>query len=732
MKLQPIVTNIQAGILSAALELLLVISFAALIFSGPLAAHLATGLVVLLISSIIIGLAGTLGSSYPGMLVSLRTPMIPVLAAMVAATAAAMTAEGREADLLGTVIATLGVTSIVTGLALGLLGHFGLGRLVRYFPYPVMAGFFAGTGAYLLTGGLSVAAGQPVAWEHLSAWFSPGTLPQWGSALGCGVAFYVIQRRWDHWLIVPLVLLLGLATFHALVWSSGLTLEEVTASGWLPRLSAAPVSLLSFDLGHLSSVHWPTIATQAGSIAAVVVLCAVLLLLDVAGIEIIVNREIEPNRELKVAGVANVACGLVGGCPGVQSLMDTAFTSSLGGDRRLMGFVRLVCFVLMGVAGIGLVAVFPMFLLGGLIVWVGIDFLRTWGWEIRRELPPTDYLVVLLILLVCVWKGILTGILFGVVVSVVLFVITYSRLSSIKSELTGRDHASHIERAPEIREILDREGDRILILRLQGVIFFGTAGDLMGIIRARLAPAHGPSLEYLVLDLQHVDMIDASGVRSFSRLAQITESHGVSVVVTGHRGKMRGQLEGIGFFTEPEATAPVHRLQLSQLNEGVAWCEDRLLDRHGISESDAADTLEGRLAKLLGDEDAARSMVPFFQRQEHAAGDWLFRHGEPGDGLYLVDSGTVSVVIDTEEGDAHVVRVFTSGAVLGEMAVYMEGPRTASLRIDAPSVLFRLDADGLKRLQLRHPEAAGRFHASIVRMIAGRLDRSTRELQRHL
>ena len=217
MKLQSIITNVQAGVLSAILEVLGVIAFAALIFSGPLAAHLATGIVLLLISTTVIGLVGTLGSSYPGMLASLRTPMIPVLAAMVAATAATMTAEGRESDLLGTTIATLGITSIVTGLALGLLGRFGLGRLVRYFPYPVMAGFFAGTGAYLFTGGLSIAADQPVAWEHLSAWFSSETLPQWGSALGCGAAFYVIQRRWDHWLVAPLFLLLGLATFHGLV-----------------------------------------------------------------------------------------------------------------------------------------------------------------------------------------------------------------------------------------------------------------------------------------------------------------------------------------------------------------------------------------------------------------------------------------------------------------------------------------------------------------------------------
>ena len=117
----------------------------------------------------------------------------------------------------------------------------------------------------------------------------------------------------------------------------------------------------------------------------------------------------------------------------------------------------------------------------------------------RRELPATDYVVVLLILLVCVWQGILLGMLFGVVMSVVLFVITYSRLSSIKSEFTGRDHASHIERGPEIRKILDREGDCIVVLRLQGAIFFGTAGDLMGDIRNKLESGDGSRLKYLVL-----------------------------------------------------------------------------------------------------------------------------------------------------------------------------------------------------------------------------------------
>ena len=564
------------------------------------------------------------------MLVSLRAAVLPIIAAMVAAIAAEMTAHGLEAGLLATVIATLGVTSIVTGLVLGLLGHFGLGRFVRYFPYPVMAGLLAGTGVHLVTGGLSITADRPLAWADISAWSSPETLQLWDSAMMFGVTLHVIQRRWHQWFVVPVVMLLGLATFHAIVWSSGLILEEVAASGWLPQFSTYPVSLTSVDLGDLSSVHWPTVTAQAGSIAAVAVLCTILLLTDVAGIEIVANREIEPNRELKVAGAANAACGLVGGCPGVQALMDTAMVASVGGDRRLMGCVRVGCLALAVIAGASFLSVFPKFLLGGFLVSVGLDFLRRWAWEIRRELPATDYLVVLLILLVCVWQGILLGMLFGVVMSVVLFVITYSRLSSIKSEFTGRDHASHIERGPEIRKLLDREGDCIVILRLQGAIFFGTAGDLMGDIRDRLESGDGSRLKYLVLDFKHVTFLDASGARSFSRLAQLTENHGVSVVVTGHGSRIRRQLEGNGFFTAPEAVGPVRRIQFSQLDEGVAWSENRILDVLGISQANVVGSLEDWLADLLEDEDAARSMAPFFERQEYAAGDWLFRQGGAG------------------------------------------------------------------------------------------------------
>ena len=730
MKFQKDIENILAGIINGILAIFGTIALAALIFSGPLVEYLSTGIVLLMISTVVIALGGTLGSGYPGIIVALRSATIPIFSAMAAKIAVTMAAQGQVADVLATVIAAFGITSIVTGLVLVLVGQFGLGRLVRYFPYPVAGGIFAGGGFSLFTGGLSVA--QPIPWNDLAIWFSPEIIQQWAPSLIFGVFLYVVKRQWNQWFVIPILLLLGFVVFYTPLWLSGQALEAAMASGWLLELSDFPTLFPVFDFDDLSRVHWLTIAGQAGSIGAVAMLCVILLLLDVTAIEILVNREINPNRELKVAGVANLTCGLFGGCAGVQSLPDTALFYMSGGDRRLAGFVFVACILTVAFVAISFIRMFPIFIVGGLLVYMGIDFLLKWVWKARKELPLMDYIVVLLILTVCIWEGLLEGIIFGLLLSVILFVINYSRLASIRGEYTGRDRISHIERDPEIREILDREGDCILTMEVQGALFFGTAGDLIVVIREKLKSPEGLRLKYLVLDLRHVVFIDASGVTLFSRLAQVTENHGISVVITGHDERMGKQLEGIGFFTKPKAVARVHRCQFSQLSEGIAYCEDRILDDHKASRLVGTDTLEGRLSKMLGDEDAARQMVPFFHRQEPAAEDWLFRRGDLGDSLYIVDSGTVSVVIDAAYGGEHVVCVYTSGAILGEMAVYMEGPRTASVRVETPSVLYRLDAEALQHFQLRHPESAGRFHAAIVKMIAARLDRSTRELQHHL
>lgn len=52
-------------------------------------------------------------------------------------------------------------------------------------------------------------------------------------------------------------------------------------------------------------------------------------------------------------------------------------------------------------------------ILGGLLIYVGLEFLIDWLWKARDELPLSDYVVVILILIVIIFSDILQGVTFG-------------------------------------------------------------------------------------------------------------------------------------------------------------------------------------------------------------------------------------------------------------------------------------------------------------------------------
>jgi len=70
--------------------------------------------------------------------------------------------------------------------------------------------------------------------------------------------------------------------------------------------------------------------------------------------------------------------------------------------------------------------------------------------------------------------------------SVILFVVSYSKVEIIKHELTGKTFHSNVERSESIKNIIDDSGDQILILPLQGFIFFGSANRLLERIKLHL------------------------------------------------------------------------------------------------------------------------------------------------------------------------------------------------------------------------------------------------------
>jgi len=730
MSARALISNAMAGGLIGIINITVAISIAALMFAGTKPEYFASGVLMLLIGTVVSGVGGTLASGFPGVIVAPRSGLAPVFAGIVGGVIATMPAGGQQGAILPTIIMAVMITAFLTGTVLLALGHLRLGRLVRYIPYPVMGGFFAGIGIIFVQGGLSVASGESVSMGKLDGLLTADVLLRTVPAIIFGVTLYWVQRRWGHWATFPLFLVLGFGAFYVALYVGGWTRADAIADGWLPLVPGAEISLPLVDLSAIAVVDWSVVAAQSASMATVALLSAIMLLLDTSGIEIITERELDPNKELKVVGITNMLNGLAGGYPGVHAATDTAFTYKLGGTQRLTGIVYAAVIILAITAGMGFVATIPTFILGGLLLYIGIDFLVSWTWETRRNMPLHDYVVILLILAVIAALGILAGVTFGFFVMVVLFVITYSRLTMIKSEMDGTEHGSHVDRDPACRKLLNRKGHQIWIMRLQGFIFFGSADQFAERIKDRVSRKRdGTPIRYLVLDFRHVNQLDTSAVQAFRKLAQLSDKESVQVVLTEVTENLQIQLENIDFFTANDTA--VRRLALPQLDDGVAWCEDQILERQGYEPGRCGGSFESRLGKLLGDSTAAKELIPLFEPVEVQQGDYLFRQGEDGDCMYIVESGTAAVVVSSPDGRDRVVRIFQEGAVLGELALYTGAPRIASVRVEKSGTVLKLDAGHMEIMQRRHSRAARLFHAFVVKLLADKLDRATKELKHY-
>lgn len=718
--------NIISGSLLALVNISVAVSVAALLFAQTDPRLMVPGIAVLLMGTLVTGLGGSLFSDHKAVICSPRNGLVPVFAVMVSSIYISFDSQYSIAAE-ATIIAAIMVSTVVVGLFLLLLGRLKLGNLVRYIPYPVTGGFFAGIGYIFIQGGLTVAGGEQPSFEAVSnSEFIQLVTP----AVALALCLIMGKMFRDNALSVPAILFAAGLIFYAVLFLNEIGLDEAAANGQLPAIESTGSLIPVFNWDYVQEIRWMVIMEQADSIVVVALLCSVMLLLDVSGIELLAQKDLNPDHELQVMGYTNVVNGALGGFPGVHDVSDTALVETLGGKGRLTGFIYSTLMVAAILAGAEFMKIVPTFLLGGLLIYVGLEFLIDWVWKARDELPLSDYVVVILILIVIILSDILKGVTFGFFVAIILFVVNYSKLSVIKIETNGSDHASNVDRDLETRELLNKEGNRVLILVLQGFIFFGTADKLITSIRNRIKDPEAYKVDFLVLDFHHVSQLDTSAIITFSKLAQLSDREGFHIVISGADDGSLKQLVKHGFFTFGDQEW--ERVYKEQLDTAVDWCERSILADLKIDTGEHKLALADVLGRIAYEESDVKLLSDFFVTENRKAGEYLFNEGDKGESLYFVGSGSVLVVLKALNQKERILRKYKSGAILGEMAIYTGENRTASVRIEEDAQLFRLDKEKLEEMSRKFPASTAALHTYIVRVLAERLGRANRNLSRYI
>lgn len=97
-----------------------------------------------------------------------------------------------------------------------------------------------------------------------------------------------------------------------------------------------------------------------------------------------------------------------------------------------------------------------------------------------------------------------------------------------------------------------------------------------------------------------------------------------------------------------------------------------------------------------------------------AAGQQLFKKGDPGDSLYIVDRGVLEVMVRDESGAIQILDRLDAGSTVGEMALLTGQPRTAEVAAVVESRLLRISKTGFDHLAAQNPGIASGFALAIA------------------
>ena len=723
---EPLLAAVVLGAVAAVIGIMLQISLATLLYTGDLAPFLGAGIGTFLAGTLIMALVGSLTSSFPNTIIYAQEMPAMLLALAAGSIVASARAASDPQAHFYTVVVLVALSTLLTGLFFLLLGRFKLGNLIRYLPYPVVGGFLAGTGWLMVAGGIAVMSEIPVTLATLTTLLQPEVLARWLPGLVLASTALLLLRRYNHFLILPSLLTVAIGLCYMVLSAQGIPVATAQSQGWL--LGPFPADSLWTPLSpiNLAQVQWSAILAHSDTIGTVMLLSLVAVLLNISGMELSTGRDLDLNRELRTAGLANLAGGLGGGPTGFHALGLSNLAHSRAPDTRLVGivFALLVGFTLL--RGTAILSYIPTFVAGGLVLYLGLDFLAEWAYDTWFRLSHTDYAIVILIALAMNMIGVLAGVALGMLVAVILFVVDYSRISAIKHALSSRSYRSNVDRPLVQQQVLRAHGEEIYILQLQGFLFFGTAHTVFEQLHQRLAEKERPHPRFVVLDFRQARGLDASAALSIGKMVQVAQRHNFLLLFSHLSHPMEQRLRREILTTANQA---VWRI-FPDLDHAMEWCEEQILQVAQCANAfESPQTFEQFLTMLLHNgkmspshaSRAVAMVMDYVERLDVAAGHSLITQGDDPTGLYFIAAGQSTAQVETEDGRVIRLRTMQPGTVIGELSLYTGTTASASVVTLEPSTVYFLAAARLAQMEAQDPQVAVALHRAIAYTVSGRL-----------
>jgi sulfate permease, SulP family len=626
-------------------------------------------------------------------------------------------------------ILALGSLCVACAGALQILfGTLRLGTLVKFVPYPVVAGFMCGVAVLIVLAQVPHVLGVAPTVLHTPGLGWIGAVQPWTAVVSlatAGMVFVAAPR--SRRLPAALVGLLGgTALYYALratVATAGLGPTVGTLPTGLP-LPTALDSAFSLLATPAAGKHVVALVTSAAVIALIGALDS---LLGAAAIDNITETRHQANRELVAQGLGNVASALFGGVAIALSPAQAIAGWRAGGRTRATSYVSSAALLALMVGGARVLSELPIAVLAGIMLVVAWNLIDTWTRSLLRRLIAnvrdrfawSSAAVVVVVAGAMVAVNFVVAVIAGIFLSMALFIAAVNR-SLVRAVLDGAARPSRRVYGVAEEQRLAPGRSRIKLLELQGALFFGSTERLSTQVETLAKAA-----DYVILDLRRVTDIDATGALVLERLVKRQQAAGVHVALAGvtPKGRHGTALVASGTFLSHET-----RRWFVDADRAIEWAERRLLREveHGPRREIPLEQLAFTAGLDAAELEVVRELL---RRQELDPDEVLFREGESGNRLYVLARGAVSIVVHGTDGADSRLVTFAPGSIFGEAALFDGNERSATAIAAEDAVVYSLSRTTLAALAVAHPALANKLLFNLGRHLSGRLRQTTVSLR---
>ncbi len=632
-------------------------------------------------ATLLLFVSGGIGATI-GMMSAPNGPMTMLLVGVMGS----MSAQGASSDLM---LLTLSAILVTTGLFQILFSLLGGTQLIKFIPYPVVAGLVTGVGLLMIKS-------------------------QWS----------LLSKGWDS--IVPLTLQTGYPLLIALLTAAIMFIVPILTQKKVPGAVGGLIVgitlyylLLTFlpvgtqtqwvvgAIPSVSGIHFgiPIDSLKLVSVETVVLSALALMILgttDSLVTSLVADSKTRERHNSKVEimaqGTAEVFIGLIGGLGGWGTKGATLVAIDAGGRRWSAVFAGLFFLTLMLLAGKA-GEYLPVSVLAGIVAMVGAGMLdrNILSWIRYRE-TQLDAAVALLVVITIMTFNLVIAVGVGVLISILLFVSRQTRSPIVHRRITAKEHHSFCARSNEALGIIEDNGDDIILYELKGDLFFATADKLRTQITEEMERG-----KILILHFRRVKYIDLSAMIVILQIVQEASEKGCDLVFCHlHKGLGFGKKTAKA-FERIDAKLKFSNKVFIDTDKALEYAENLLLEHKGYVlppvDQEIAIADNNFCSKMDEEQKALIEKVGTLHQLKKDT--VLFEKGAYGDSLFLVLQGELEIRLHSNSMEYKRLAKYGAGTYFGEVSFIAPGPRSAQAIALEDAKLFEISRDTLMQLEER-------------------------------